>query len=153
MTKSDMPSDEIQSSWARLVRVSQAVLTSVEADLRREGFPPLAQYDALLELRRVGEEGLRPFELCREMLLAQYSISRLVDKLVNSGFVDRYESTEDGRGQILKITPKGHDLLKAMWPVYGSAIQAHFSDRLSPADVQNLTQIMTKLDKQTSTDH
>ena len=145
LVKSNILDDEVQTSWARLVRVSQSVLASVEADLRRAGYPPLAQYDALLELRRVGDKGLRPFELRREMLLAQYSVSRLVDRLVKSGFVNRHDSVEDGRGQVLTITTKGHDLLKSMWPKYREAIQAHFADKLAPTEVQSLSQLMAKL--------
>ncbi|WP_162617259.1 MarR family winged helix-turn-helix transcriptional regulator [Litorivita pollutaquae] len=146
MIKSEMPDDEAQTSWARLVRVSQSVLASVEVDLRREGFPPLAQYDALLELRRAGDKGLRPFELRQEMLLAQYSVSRLVDRLVKAGFVDRHDSEDDGRGQVLKITSSGRDLLEAMWPIYGKAIQNHFAVKLSPTDIRNLAHLMAQLD-------
>ncbi len=145
MTGSKLPDDKTQIAWANFVRVSQAALAAVEADLRRAGFPPLAQYDALLELRRVGEAGLRPFELQREMLLAQYSVSRLVDRLVKSDFVNRHEADQDGRGQVLKITPRGQRLLDDMWPVYGAAIEAHFGERLTSTEIEVLTQLMKRL--------
>ena len=145
MTNTMMPDEETQTAWARLVRISQATLAAVEVDLRRAGFPPLAQYDALLELRRAGDKGLRPFELQHEMLLAQYSVSRLVDRLVKAGLVDREESADDGRGQVLMITSKGHDLLRTMWPVYGKAIQSHFGERLTPSEIGNLSRLLAKL--------
>lgn len=145
MSETMLPDDETQTAWAKMVRVSQATLASVEADLKRSGFPPLVQYDALLELRRAGDAGLRPYELQREMLLAQYSISRLADRLVKAGLVDREESADDGRGQVLKITVKGQDLLRQMWPAYGKAISAHFGSRLSPTEMRTLSQLMSKL--------
>lgn len=146
VTDTALPDDDTQTAWARLVRVSQAKLAAVEAELRRQGFPPLAQYDALLELRRAGDDGLRPFELQREMLLAQYNVSRLVDRLAKAGWIDRHDSAEDGRGQVLKITPQGLDLLRAMWPVYGRAIQAHVGARLTRSDIRKLTELMSKLE-------
>ena len=82
------PSEQAITAWARLVRTSQSLLPAVEADLKAQGFPPLAWYDALLELRRAGAEGLRSFELQEQMLLAQYNLSRLTDRLQKAGYID-----------------------------------------------------------------
>ena len=57
------PSQETTSAWTRLVRVQQGLLASVESDLKKAGFPPLAWYDALLELSRSQHGALRPVEL------------------------------------------------------------------------------------------
>ena len=99
--------DDAIGAWVRLVRVSQSLLSAVEADLKSSGFPPLAWYDALLELRRAGADGLRPFELQGAMLLAQYNLSRLTDRLDKAGYVRRRRYDGDRRGQLLTITPSG----------------------------------------------
>jgi hypothetical protein len=39
------------------------VLDAVEQDLKKAGFPPLAWYDALLELSRAPSGEMRPVEL------------------------------------------------------------------------------------------
>ena len=146
MTKSSKnPSDEAITTWARLVRVSQDLLSRVEADLKAAGFPPLSWYDALLELRRAGSDGLRPFQLQERMLLAQYGLSRLVDRLDRAGYVQRMPSTDDGRGQVLSLTPKGIKLLERMWPDYRDAIRAHFAKRLSDRETGELARILGKL--------
>lgn len=132
-------------AWARLVRVSQAVLSAVEADLKRDGLPPLAHYDALLELSRTGREGLRPFELQRAMLLAQYNVSRLVDRLARAGHLERCIAEDDGRGQTLLITPAGRALLKRMWPAYARAIRRHFGAALTEAEAEALANLLGKL--------
>src|SRR5919199_1172387 len=91
------PSEAAVQAWARLVRVSGSLLDAVEAELKAAGFPPLAWYDALLELDPAPDGRLRPFELERHMLLAQYSTSRLVDRLERAGFVERLQCPADGR--------------------------------------------------------
>jgi|TARA_R110000787_G_scaffold67733_2_gene151643 DNA-binding MarR family transcriptional regulator len=139
------PSAATVAAWAQFVRIGQSILAMVEADLKRQGFPPLAHYDALLELRRAGPKGLRPNELQHEMLLAQYSISRLVERLVHAGYVGRGAAEGDGRGQILRITPAGRTCLKSMWPVYADAIQRHFGARLDIKDAERFAAILTKL--------
>ena len=138
-------SDEAVAAWAKMIRVSQSLLSRVEADLKAAGLPPLAWYDALLELRRAGRAGLRPYALQQEMLLAQYNLSRLADRLIASGYVERQPCAEDGRGHVLVITPAGRAVAKRMWPVYRAAIRRHFADRLGGRDIKTLAAIMDKL--------
>ena len=141
----DEPSDQAITAWARLVRVSQDLIAAVEADLKTAGFPPLSWYDALLELKRAGPEGLRPFQLQAEMLLAQYNLSRLIDRLVAAGYVARLPSPDDRRGRVLTITPEGRRLLRRMWPVYRAAIASHFASALTQREVGQLDRILVKL--------
>src|ERR671920_1477835 len=98
------PSEAAVQAWARLVRVGGSLLDAVEAELKGAGSPPLAWYDALLELGRAPEGRLRPFELERHMLLPQYSTSRLVDRLERAGLVERLGCPDDRRGQLILIT-------------------------------------------------
>lgn len=132
-------------AWARFIRLSQAVLAAVEADLRAAGLPPLAWYDALLELSRDGAPGLRPFELGERILLAQYNLSRLADRLEAAGHLRREPCPDDARGQILRITDSGLGLLDDMWPVYREAIGRRFAERLSDEETASLTALLEKL--------
>ena len=138
-------SEAAVDAWARLVRVSQSVLSKVEADLKAAGFPPLCWYDALLALKRAEPTGLRPYQLQAQMLLAQYNLSRLTDRLVKAGYVERVVCEEDGRGQVLKITKEGRALLLRMWPAYRAAIAAHFADKLTAEETAMLTRLMDRL--------
>ena len=88
-------SDETVTAWARLVRISQAVLSKVEADLKAADLPPLSWYDALLELERARPDGLRPYQLQERMLLAQYNMSRLTDRLAKAGYIEREDCSDD----------------------------------------------------------
>lgn len=139
------PSDEAVTAWARLVRVSQIVLSRVESDLKAKGFPPLAWYDALLELERAKPDGLRPFQLQERMLLAQYNLSRLTDRLKKAGHIEFEDCAEDGRGQVLKVTEQGCALLRSMWPVYRQAIVTHFADKLNADETAALALTLSKL--------
>jgi DNA-binding MarR family transcriptional regulator len=145
MADNDTLSEETVRAWARLMRVSQALFSAVEADVKAAGFPPLAWYDALLELRRAGDSGLRPFELQREMLLAQYSMSRLTDRLATAGYVERAPAPDDRRGQILRLTASGRKLLEDMWPAYRAALARHFAGRLAPKEAADLSGLLGKL--------
>src|SRR5580765_6423253 len=113
------PADIEVVAWARLLKASAKLLALAERDLKEADLPPLAWYDALLELHRTRPDGLRPGDLQRLMLLPQYNVSRLVDRLEESGYAMRRPHPQDGRGQMLQITDAGTDLIKRMWDVYG----------------------------------
>jgi DNA-binding MarR family transcriptional regulator len=139
------PSEAAIQAWARLVRVSGALLDAVEAELKAAGFPALAWYDALLELDRAADGRLRPFELERHMLLPQYSTSRLVDRLEKAGLVERRECPADGRGLHVAITDAGRELRRRMWPAYAAAIERHIGSKIGCADAQRLAELLGRL--------
>jgi DNA-binding MarR family transcriptional regulator len=139
------PSLEATAAWIRLMRVQTRVLDAVEQDLKKAGFPPLAWYDALLELSRAPTGELRPVELERQMLLPQYSTSRLIDRLVDDGLAARRECKIDKRGQFVEITEAGRELQKKMWAAYSSAIEKHVGSKLSDGDALKLCALLDRL--------
>jgi DNA-binding MarR family transcriptional regulator len=140
-----IPSNATITAWARLIRAHNIVFAAVEGELKAAGFPPLAWYDVLLELRRSGGS-LRPLEVERHLLLAQHNVSRLVDRLEKARFVKRLPVEGDARAQIIAITDEGRDLLTRMWPAYAAAIQKHVGDRLdSEIDATQLSHLLARL--------
>ena len=139
------PSTEATAAWIRLMRVQGRVLDAVEQDLKKAGFPPLAWYDALLELSRAPSGELRPVELERQMLIPQYSASRLIDRLVEEGLAARRECKVDKRGQFIEITEDGRELQKKMWSAYSAAIEKHVGSKLTDADATKLCALLDRL--------
>ncbi len=142
---SAVPSEAVIHAWTRLQRAARVVLGAVEGDLKAAGFPPLGWYDVLLELSRDNVEGLRPFELEERLLLAQYNLSRVLDRLGEAGYVERVPHPEDRRGQIVKITGRGRELVKRMWPVYRAAIARHVGARLADSEAGELAALLGRL--------
>ena len=139
------PTRTVVRAWARLVKAQRAALAAVEGTLKDAGQPPLAWYDALLELEKAGERGLRPFELERAMLLEQYNLSRLLTRMEGAGLIERAVCPEDGRGQVVRISEKGKALRREMWPVYARAIESAVGARLDSKDVETLDAILGRL--------
>lgn len=137
--------DDHVTAWARLVRASDRVLRAVETDLKAAGLPCLSWYDLLLELRRAGAKGLRPFQIQEALLLPQYNVSRLIDRVVTAGHAARCACDVDARGQIVHLTPAGEDLLRAMWPVYKATLERELAARLDAAEAATLATLLGKL--------
>jgi DNA-binding MarR family transcriptional regulator len=107
--------------------------------------PPLEWYDVLWDLERAPDGARRPFELERGLLLAQYNLSRLVDRLHRAGLVDKLKCPEDGRGLVLVITEEGRALRKRMWPVYSAAIEKHIGSHLGEDEARTLSALLMRL--------
>jgi len=128
-----------------LMRIQSRVLDAVEQDLKKAGFPPLSWYDALLELSRAPSGEMRPVELEKQMLIPQYSTSRLIDRLVDEGLAARRECKIDKRGQFVEITEAGRELQKKMWSAYSAAIEKHVGSKLSDTDALTLCALLDRL--------
>ena len=139
------PNETVIRAWARLIRAQRLAFTCVEQALKGAKLPPLAWYDALLELERAGDGGLRPYELERQMLLAQYNMSRLIDRLDAAGYVERRACDDDARGQVVVITSAGKEIRRRMWAVYGPAIQAALGAHLSRREIEALDAVLGTL--------
>jgi DNA-binding MarR family transcriptional regulator len=139
------PSTEATACWIRLMRVQSRVLDAVEQELKKAGFPPLAWYEALFELSRAPSGEMRPVELERQMLIPQYSASRLIDRLVDEGLAVRRECKIDKRGQFVEITEAGRELQRKMWSAYSTAIEKHVGSKLSDADAMKLCALLDRL--------
>jgi DNA-binding MarR family transcriptional regulator len=137
--------DPVFTAWARLLRAQTHLLNAVERELKQAGLPPLGWYDVLLELSRPGVEGLRPVELEKLLLLAQYNLSRLLDRLEKAGLIERRAVEDDGRGQRVVVTAAGRDLRERMWPLYRDAVRRHFAAKLSDQEIGALARTLGKI--------
>lgn len=139
------PSDSAIAAWVGLMRAQAQVLNAIEKDLKDAGFPPLAWYDVLLELKRCETGAVRPIELQERLLIAQHNLSRLMDRMEEDGVLKRRPFLDDRRGQVIAITEKGRRLQRAMWPTYRTAIQQHIGSKLTEMEASRLSELLGKL--------
>lgn len=93
--------------------------------LARAGAEFLAQYGLnqarlviLMLLEEVPEAGLRSSQLAEETNVSRATMTGLLDTLVRADLVSRSQEPGDRRATQVKITQKGHDLLKEAGPAY-----------------------------------
>ena len=136
-------SDSAARAWVQLIRAHRSALCAVERALRSAELPPLEWYDVLLELERGGP--LRPRDLQDRLLLAQYNLSRLLDRMESDGMVGRERCSEDARCIWVKATRAGLAFRKRMWPVYADAIRTAVESRLTGTQAGQLADLLGKL--------
>ncbi|MGX8013271.1 MarR family winged helix-turn-helix transcriptional regulator [Mesorhizobium sp. ORM8.1] len=88
---------------------------------------------------------MRPFELTDRVLLAQYGVSRLLARLEADGLVEKLPVSDDGRGQIVRITSAGRDMRRRIWGVYGASIAGLMGEKLSAEELETLARLLGRL--------
>ena len=136
-------SDSAVRAWVQMVRAHRSAQCSVEKALGTADLPPLEWYDVLLELERAGP--LRPRDLQDRLLLAQYNLSRLLDRMEANGAVERERCSDDARCQWIRATDSGKALRQQMWPVYAEAIRRAVGDKLSNGQADRLADLLRRI--------
>lgn len=139
------PSQPVIRAWIHLMRSQRILLAAIERDLKAAGLPPLGWYDVLLELTRAAEGRLRPFEIEERILLAQYNLSRLLDRLEAGGLVRREAFGIDRRGQWVVLTEAGRAMQERIWIVYAASLQKHIGSKMDAADADALAELLARL--------
>jgi DNA-binding MarR family transcriptional regulator len=139
------PSANSTAAWTSLIRAQHALMDAIEGELKDAGFPPLSWYDVLLELSRAPRGSLRPVELEKRMLLPQYGLSRLIDRMVEAELAVRTQCPVDKRGNFVGITETGRDVQKKMGSAYSAAIERHVGSKLTDVEAQKLAQLLERL--------
>lgn len=116
--KADEPTYRETEIWVAMNRQTRLAHARINAALKAAGFPSLKWYDVLWSIERRGGQ-LRPLELEEDVIFEQSSLSHLSKRLVAEGLLEVVGCPSDRRGKFLQITPKGKELRKQMWEIYG----------------------------------
>lgn len=111
-------------AWRGVLHAHSAVILEADRALAAAGLPPLSWYDVLWALRRAPRNRLRLSRLADSVKISRGGLSKLVDRLEAAGALRREPSPDDGRGLDAVLTPAGKTLLRHMWPVYASVLEA-----------------------------
>lgn len=143
----DLPTTETMTAWSKLIRLEQDLLSDLEAQLKAANLPPLRWYDVLLELSREDTGALRPKLLEDRLLLSQYNVSRLIDRMAKAELVAVERLDEDKRAQVITLTDKGQAMKEQVWALYGPFIQEKVGAKLSAEETRLFVQLLEKLQK------
>jgi DNA-binding MarR family transcriptional regulator len=100
------------------------------------------QHNVLRILRGAGAGGLCGREVGERLIARVPDVSRLLDRMVETGLVARERDAGDRRHVTARITPAGLDLLARVDPVIAE-VEARYTARLAP---DTLTGLIDALD-------
>ncbi|HKI47528.1 MAG TPA: MarR family transcriptional regulator [Balneolales bacterium] len=102
------------------------------------------QYNIMRILHGVYPEGYPRCEIIDRMIERTPDVTRLVDRLVKRGYVERVKSETDKRLSVAKITQEGSDLLDEMDPKLKKMVK-EFSKHVPKKEMKKLSGICSRL--------
>ena len=132
-------------AWLALVRTHARLWDQVEAQMRQASGLTMARYDVLMQLENAGGQ-LRLTDLAEAVVLSPSGLSKLLDRMSESGLVTRDPDPDDARSTRATITPAGRTIVGKARTGHHAFLQQAFGDALDTRDLANLVQIMGRID-------
>lgn len=138
-------SDEMEV-WRGFIRVHARVARRLEADLLAQHGLPLAWYDVLARLVEVDHRRLRMTELAERVMLSPSGLTRLVDRMVDEGLVQRVQAERDARGYYAVLTDAGFAKLREATGTHLRGVQEYVISRFDKTELSTLAAYLDRLD-------
>jgi DNA-binding MarR family transcriptional regulator len=131
-------------AWESLFRAQVTVLRELNAVFPTDEVS-LTEYDVLFNLSRQPKRQTRIRDLNGHLLLTQPSVSRMIDRLVSRGLVEKGNDPGDARGRIVRLTDAGFDVFRRVGVQHADAIAERVGGALSLDELAELRELCEKL--------
>jgi DNA-binding MarR family transcriptional regulator len=122
--------------WLRLLTCATMAEAEIRRRLRERFGVTLPRFDLLAQLERA-DEGMTLGEVSRRMMVSNGNVTGLVDRLVESGHIERFAAPNDRRAQMIRLTDPGRADFRRMAEAHEDWI-ADFFAGLSAAEIERL---------------
>jgi len=128
--------------WLRLLTCANLIEGEVRSRLRARFDVTLPRFDLMAQLDRA-PEGMTLSDVSKRMMVSNGNVTGLVERLVESGHLDRRTSDEDRRVQVIRLTKPGRAEFRRMAAEHETWIAEMFSD-LGEKDMRELMRLLAR---------
>jgi DNA-binding MarR family transcriptional regulator len=132
-------------AWGALTRTHAAIVQRLQEMLSAADFPPLPWYEVLATVSEAPDERLKMGDLAEALVITRGGLTKLVDRLVKAGLLERTFCETDRRVSYATLTPAGRDLLAEMRPAVIAELEVAFSAKLTVAEANVLREALDRV--------
>jgi len=88
--------------------------------------------------------GLNQKELAEKLVKDQANMTRILDKLVKKGWVQRLDAVDDRRAYLLYLTDEGRHLVEVAAPLVGE-VKAKLVSKIAEPELQMMLTVLEKM--------
>jgi len=133
------------AAWRGMLEAHAHVTRQLDAQMHAEHGLSVSAYEVLMFLADAPEHRMRMAEIADRVLLSRSGLTRLVDRLVDLGYVTRCPADGDGRGVYTQLTPAGVEKARSARRTHREGVRTSFLDQLTDTDQIVLGDIWTRL--------
>jgi DNA-binding MarR family transcriptional regulator len=136
------PLDPRIGAWRSFLIAHARIQRLLDEELRAEHDLSLAEYDVLLQLAEAPDRHLRMHQIADQVVLSRSGVTRLIDRLVADGAVERTHCASDARGAEAVLTAAGLDRLREASRTHLRGISDHFLEVIPPDELVTVGRAM-----------
>src|SRR5579862_7624525 len=129
-------------AWVGFIRSHAAITRQLNVDLLTAHGLTLNDYEVLLLLSRADDRMMRRVDLAESVVLTASGITRLLDGLECSGYVEKADSESDARVSYAKLTSAGSKKLAEAGATHRSGIDELFTSRYSESELSTFAELI-----------
>ena len=120
--------DALITTFGRLVEAETSLSRALGRELERQCAISHTTFEVLLRISRSDGGELSMSSLAQQVALTSGGITRLLDRMIEGGLVDRVPSASDRRVSYAALTPEGRSVLDAAKRVHAANLRRVFAD-------------------------
>jgi DNA-binding MarR family transcriptional regulator len=132
-------------AWGSLTRTHAAIVGRLQEALAAADFPPLPWYEVLATVAEAPEQRMRMGDLAEALVITRGGLTKLVDRLVKAGLLERTFCETDRRVSYATLLPTGAETLAEMRPVVIAELRSAFAAKLSVAEAEELRETLERV--------
>ncbi len=136
-------------AWGALTRTHAAIVQRLQEALAAADFPPLPWYEVLDAVANAPEEGLKMGDLAETLVISRGGLTKLVDRLVKAGLLERAFCATDRRVSYAVLTSSGREVVAEMRPIVIAELRTAFTTSLSARQAAALRDSLVKINTAT----
>ena len=139
------PRDPRLAPWRAFLLAHARIVRRLDEELRAEHDLTIGEYDALVTIAEAPDRRIRMRHLADEVILSKSGVTRLIDRLVDDGLVERSACQSDARGAEAVLTERGLARLRAASSTHLRGIHEHFLEVLGTDDLDAVERTMNSI--------
>jgi DNA-binding MarR family transcriptional regulator len=134
-----------RDAWLAVARTHAAITGRLQEALTAAGLPPLPWFDVLATLSEAPEQRLKMGELAEALVITRGGLTKLVDRLIKAGLLERAFCEADRRVSYATLLPAGTELLAEMRPVVAGELETAFAANITERQAGELSSILERV--------
>jgi DNA-binding MarR family transcriptional regulator len=132
-------------AWFTFLQAERVSADALDHDLRSATGLTMLEHEVLLHLEAAPRHRLATATLAAELEVGPQTASRVVERLVAGGLVERSPDPDRPRGSLLTLTEEGAHRLRAAECVHLAGVRTHFLDLLTQREARELRSALRKV--------
>lgn len=132
-------------AWRSFIQSHASILRQLDAELVSVHGMTTRDYEVLLYLAQAPDRQLPMSALAQSTMLTRSGITRLVDGLVEAGWLERVSCSNDARVSYARLTDLGYSKLRDAGCTHVASIQRLFLEHFSADEIGLLASLLSRL--------